>query len=351
MPSLGCGALGAVALLIPGIVFAVATTILDSSETNDAPNQIEGIDPVLMDAYARGPEILRTADYEQCIGMRWTVLAGIGAVESDHGAGLDIAPNGDTDPPFTGPRLDGSGAGGNTTPHYDTDQGQWDGDDTYDRAVGVTQHLPASWADYGVDASGSGEANPHNVYDSVASTAVELCDSAGGSPVDFSDRDQLADALYRYNPADWYVDDVLEQIDRYDSLPASAGNGTESGAGQQAVDWALDQLGKPYQWGGTGPDAFDCSGLTMRAWQEAGVTIPRVTTDQFDHGTRIPSEELQPGDLLFYNRGPGPMPGHVTMYIGDGNMINAPSTGKTIRTDPIDMDYYAEAFTGAVRPM
>jgi len=351
--SIGCGlALAAGAFIAPVLLAAATITAMNPFGRSDAaPEEVEGIDPTLLQAYTRGPDILETGGYEQCTGLRWSVLAGIGSVESDHGATVDIASDGTTDPPFTGPRLDGSGVGGNTTPHHDTDDGRWDGDDEYDRAVGLTQHLPANWADYGIDATGSGEADPHNVFDSVASTAVELCQSARGAEVDFSDRDDLEEALYRYNPADWYVEDVMIEIEGYDAL--SLADGSEEGgneAGQQAVEWALGELGTPYVWGGTGPEAYDCSGLVMRAWQEAGVDIPRVTTDQLAHSNRVGLDELQPGDLLFYNRGPDPQPGHVTMYAGDGEMINAPSSGEVVRLDPIDMEYYASAFEGAVRP-
>ncbi|MBB4934419.1 cell wall-associated NlpC family hydrolase [Lipingzhangella halophila] len=341
--------LGAAVIFIPVIISAAA---IGTSAAPPAPTQVEGIDPVLLDAYTRGATYLDDAEgYDQCTGMRWSILAGIGEVESDHGATVDIDSSGDTAPPFIGPRLDGSGTGGNLTPHYDTDDGRWDDDDEYDRAVGVTQHLPANWADYGVDANDDGNADPHNVYDSVAATAVELCQSAGGDNVEFADEQDVREALYRYNPADWYVEDVMAEIEHYDSLPLEVLAEGGNKAGQQAVEWALDQRGKPYLWGGTGPDAFDCSGLTMRAWQEAGVDIPRVTTDQYQAGTRVSRDELQPGDLLFYNRGPDPQPGHVTMYVGDGQMINAPATGEVVRIDPIDMDYYASAFAGAVRPV
>ncbi|WP_435113602.1 C40 family peptidase [Nocardiopsis synnemataformans] len=350
MASFGCGlTLGVGVLLAPALLISVALFAVDAP-TRMAPEQVEGIDPTLLDAYARGPTLLEGEEYAHCTGMRWSVLAGIGAVESDHGATADIAPDGTTAPPFVGPRLDGSGVGGNLTPHYDTDDGRWDGDTEYDRAVGVTQHLPANWDRYGIDGNGDGRADPHNVYDSVASTAVELCQSSQGAPVDFSNRSDLEEALFRYNPAGWYVDEVMAEIDHYDRLSVGVGSHGSSGAGRRAVEWALEQLGKPYVWGGSGPDAFDCSGLVMRAWEAAGVSIPRVTTDQFAHGTHVDLSQIQPGDLLFFNVGPGPQPGHVTMYVGDGQMINAPSTGKVVRLDPIDMPYYANAFAGAVRP-
>lgn len=352
MASFGCAiALGVGVLLASGLVISLAGAVMDTPEAG-APDEVEGIDPTLLQAYAQGPQALEAPEFEQCTGLHWQVLAGIGSVESDHGATATIHPDGTTDPPFIGPRLDGSGVGGNLTPHYDTDGGRWDNDSEYDRAVGVTQHLPANWDRYGVDVTGSGEADPHNVFDSVASTAVELCQSAG-APVDFTDRGELEDALFRYNPAQWYVDQVMAEIDHYDALHPGTGQsavGPGSPEGVAAAEWALAQVGKPYVWGGSGPDAFDCSGLTQQAWKAAGVTIPRVTTDQFTHGTRVGWEELQPGDLMFFNRGPDPQPGHVTMYIGDGEMVNAPSTGKDVRIDPIDMPYYADVFAGGARP-
>ncbi|GAB3726683.1 C40 family peptidase [Nocardiopsis nanhaiensis] len=350
---LGCGCGLILGLLVVGLAASLTTALTDQAHPGTTPEEVEGIDPVLLDAYTQGPQILNEPEYSHCTGLRWQILAGIGSVESDHGATVTIDAQGNTDPPFVGPRLDGSGVGGNLTPHYDTDGGHWDGDTEYDRAVGVTQHLPANWDAYGVNARDGGEADPHNVYDSVASTAVELCQSAQGASVDFNDQTDLEEALFRYNPADWYVDQVMAEIEHYDTEHPPTGSGVAgpgSAAGIAAAEWAVEQVGTPYAWGATGPDAFDCSGLTMKAWEAAGVSIPRVTTDQFTHGTRVDREELQPGDLLFFNVGPDPQPGHVTMYIGDGEMVNAPSTGNNVRIDPIEMPYYANAFAGAMRP-
>lgn len=353
----GCAAVVIAVPLVFGFLLSVGSAVWEAAGYTDAPpDQVDGIGPVLLDAYVLGPQVLNDPEFEHCTGMRWQILAGIGAVESDHGATVTIAPNGDTDPPFVGPRLDGSGVGGNLTPHYDTDDGQWDGDTEYDRAVGVTQHLPANWDRYGVDATGSGEADPHNVYDSVASTAVELCQSAQGEAVDFSDRQDLKDALFRYNPAQWYVDQVMAEIDTYDTHYPEGGLGVAdagSEEGMVAAQWALQQIGKPYVWGGTGPEGFDCSGLTQKAWEAAGVTLPRVTTDQYTAGARVGLDELAPGDLLFYDTrpyAPGDPPTHVTMYVGGGEMINAPSSGQDVRVEPVEGPFYAPRFMGAVRP-
>ena len=336
---------------LPVFVAAIASSA--TGGTRDAPSAVEGVHPVLLEAYHRAA--LTLSDIEPgCTQLTWQVIAGIASVESDHAAGHDIAANGDITPPVVGPRLDGSGAGGNITPHFDSDGGRWDGDAQYDAAVGVTQHLPANWSSYGRDGNGDDVADPHNAYDSTLATAVELCRSHPDHKVNFADEGQLRDALFRYNRADWYVDDVMEAIGHYRSLDAAA-PATVSGKGQgaDAARWALEQVGLPYVWGGEsrGEGGFDCSGLVMAAWAQAGRTLPRVTTDQFATGTPVDRGELRPGDLLFYDTGgPGPPPAHVTMYVGDGQMVNAPSTGKDIRVEPVEGDYYGPLFMGARRP-
>jgi cell wall-associated NlpC family hydrolase len=97
--------------------------------------------------------------------------------------------------------------------------------------------------------------------------------------------------------------------------------------GQRAVDVALEQVGKPYRYGGSGPDNFDCSGLTSYAWRAAGVEIPRTSRDQYASSQRISRSDLRPGDLIFYHQ---PV-SHVAMYIGDGRVVEAPNSGNRVR--------------------
>lgn len=106
--------------------------------------------------------------------------------------------------------------------------------------------------------------------------------------------------------------------------------------------YAADQLGDAYVWGATGPTSFDCSGLVLRAWQQAGVTLPRTSAVQFATGTRVAPADLRPGDLVFFY---SPV-SHVGLYIGGGKMINAsnPRTGVKIS------DVFTAAYAGAVRP-
>ena len=103
-----------------------------------------------------------------------------------------------------------------------------------------------------------------------------------------------------------------------------------SGPAATAIAYARAQLGKPYVYGATGPDAFDCSGLVQAAWQTAGVSIPRTSEEQWAQLPHVSSP--QPGDLVFYSGSPiDPPPGHVTMYVGGGQMIEAYGAGVPIR--------------------
>jgi cell wall-associated NlpC family hydrolase len=119
--------------------------------------------------------------------------------------------------------------------------------------------------------------------------------------------------------------------------------------GNIAADWALSQIGRPYQWGGAGPYTFDCSGLTMVAWAQAGVFLLHYTGYQWEEGVHVPLDDLQRGDLLFYatdNSDPGTIH-HVGIYIGGGDMVDAPYTGVDVRIDSI---YQPSVPIGAVRP-
>jgi cell wall-associated NlpC family hydrolase len=120
------------------------------------------------------------------------------------------------------------------------------------------------------------------------------------------------------------------------SVPASA-------AARQAVQFALDQVGKPYVFGAAGPDAYDCSGLTMAAWQSAGVSLPHSAADQYNYGTHVSYDQLQPGDLMFFYQ---PI-GHVTIYIGNGMMVSAPQEGENVQV--VAADQFGSDFTGATR--
>jgi cell wall-associated NlpC family hydrolase len=108
-------------------------------------------------------------------------------------------------------------------------------------------------------------------------------------------------------------------------------------AAARVILFAASQLGKPYSWGATGPDAFDCSGLAMMAYRAAGVAVPRTSQEQWAAGPYVPPGQEEPGDLVFFAGSDGTVqePGHVGIVLGGGLMIDAPYTGADVRVDEI----------------
>ncbi|MER5751654.1 NlpC/P60 family protein [Streptomyces sp. NPDC002088] len=115
---------------------------------------------------------------------------------------------------------------------------------------------------------------------------------------------------------------------------SSSSSSTSSTKAEKALAFARAQIGKPYVWGATGPDSYDCSGLTQAAWKAAGVTLPRTTYDQVNAGTTVSLADAQPGDLVFFYDDVS----HVGIYIGNGMMIHAPKPGAYVREESIYYD-------------
>jgi cell wall-associated NlpC family hydrolase len=141
----------------------------------------------------------------------------------------------------------------------------------------------------------------------------------------------------------------LKDAERREILSRSSSTSTRipsdvpaSGRAAAAVSYAMAQVGKSYVYGAAGPSAFDCSGLTMMAWAQAGVGLPHSSSAQSGSGTRIAASDLQPGDLVFYY---SPI-SHVGMYIGNGMIVHAanPSSGVQVS------ELYSMPYSGAVRP-
>jgi peptidoglycan DL-endopeptidase CwlO len=123
--------------------------------------------------------------------------------------------------------------------------------------------------------------------------------------------------------------------------------GPTSTEADKAVEFAYNQLGCPYVYGGTGPChlGFDCSGLAQAAWAYAGVAIPRDSYEQWAELPHISLSAIEPGDLLIYNG-----EGHVAIYVGGGYIIDAPQTGMDVEKIPMSTPWYADDLDGAVRP-
>src|SRR5262249_34673844 len=111
-----------------------------------------------------------------------------------------------------------------------------------------------------------------------------------------------------------------------------------SGNVSAVLNYAYAQIGKPYCYAGVGPSCFDCSGLTMMAWAQAGVSMPHGSSDQMAMFPSVSMSQLQPGDLVFWS-------GHVGIYVGSGSVLHAPHTGENVQITPI-----WSGVIGAVRP-
>ena len=191
---------------------AAAVVAAGATAAGPSAEALADIPAPLLGAYVRSAAA--------CPGLRWSVLAGIAKVESDHGrsGGAVLAPDGATSPAIVGVALDGRGVAAVA----DTDGGRLDGDAAWDRAMGPMQFLPATWAAWGRDASGDGRADPHNAFDAVAAAAAYLCGPDGRL-------DDPAAAIRSYNRSDAYVAEVLATAAAYDAAaPAPSGGSVAS---------------------------------------------------------------------------------------------------------------------------
>jgi cell wall-associated NlpC family hydrolase len=268
------------------------------------------------------------ADFKQSggrYGVPWAVLAGIGEVESNDGRstlpGVHSAANAFG---AAGPMQIGiGGAAGNT----------WGGAPIHAAAQRVSG--------VATDGDGDGVANVYDPADAIAGAAKYL--------VAHGVQGNVSAAIFAYNHLESYVQSVLFWAGLYSAggFLVSQVNAVSAPncltAAQQLhvpnqtiatiIAFARSQIGKPYLWGGTGPDAFDCSGLVMMAYRAAGISIPRTSQDQFAWGPKVQASQVEPGDLVFFAGSDGTVaaPGHVGLVIGKGMMVEAYATGFPIR--------------------
>ncbi len=270
-----------------------------------------------------------------CTGLPWQIVAAIGYTESRHGEGHIDPTTGDTNPHIIGIALDGTHSG---AVHVPPGGSPWHDDPVWDHAVGPMQFITSTWARWGIDANHDGVASPHNAYDAIATAGRYLCN---GKPT----LDSISQAIWRYDPDPNYAARAIDIAIRYGMSP---GGDPTSGPTPPAppggyppgpvvhtdvapvVAYALAQLGKPYVFDAAGPDAFDCSGLTMMAYRQIGVALPHYAESQAHLGLGIdwPTSPIRPGDLLLF-RGGDPIHdyGHVGIAIDAHFWINAPHTG------------------------
>ncbi len=178
--------------------------------------------------------------------------------------------------------------------------------------------------------------------DAAAARAQAAADEAAEAEQELAARKR--DAEIRIDEVERLLERLTPQERRDRAGPEEDGPSgpvTGSGVGVEALRAAHTQLGKPYQWGAEGPGSYDCSGLTSWAYQQAGVTLPRSSSQQARVGKAVSWDDMQPGDLVFYYQ---PV-SHVGIYAGEGKMINAPQTGDVVKYQKVS----SSAFTGARR--
>lgn len=243
-----------------------------------------------------------------CPGLPYTVLEGIGSIESNHGRNkAAFTPN-------------------------------------YAGALGPMQFLRSTFAAYAVDGDNDGKTDILDPADAIYSAAKYLCANGGGNPAG------LYKAIFAYNHADWYVKDVLKRADEYGGLGVAAPAATSApmpveaqNAGYLAAQRALSVLGTPYVWGGGDEDGatgggFDCSGLVIYAYSALGIRFPHKASIQQDLVPAVPAgEPLQVGDLVFF----GNPASHVGIYVGMNDkgqaiMVDAPNRRSVVRVEAIN---------------
>jgi cell wall-associated NlpC family hydrolase len=328
---------GTVVLMMAAIISAspalIVAALVSAPFPQTAPSSVASteIPAALLRHYQRSPA---------CEDLPWQVVAAIGWVESRHGssggARLDPA-TGDVAPRIVGIALDGTRSAAIRVPPGGS---PWHGDPRWDHAVGPMQFITTTWARWGVDASGDGFASPHNAYDAIATAGRFLCNGR-------SRLDSIEAAIRRYNPSDHYVAEVLAKASGYGMVEGGDPVGEVSAGGDlsatgpmlrgdagRVVAYALAQLGDPYVYAADGPNAFDCSGLTMAAYRQVGVRLPHRADLQVRYGRPVDwhREPIKPGDLLFL-RGGRPVHdyGHVGVAADSRRWVHAPRTGDYVK--------------------
>jgi len=149
---------------------------------------------------------------------------------------------------------------------------------------------------------------------------------------------------------------LLAQLTPVQQAPIGPGGGSGGGTpppvykgptstqAEKVVAFVYAQIGKPYVFGASGPDSYDCSGLTSAAWASVGISIPRTSEEQWAGLPHVPTSDMQPGDILVFNGA-----GHVGIYVGGGMMVDAPHTGLDVEKVPLS-GWYASTLDGVVRP-
>lgn len=147
-----------------------------------------------------------------------------------------------------------------------------------------------------------------------------------------------------------YAAKTTEKVTKLTSNSSSSSSTSSAAFGSKVVTEVKKHLGKRYVWGATGPNSFDCSGLTQYVYKKCGKSIPRVACDQYSSSKKVSKSSLQKGDLVFFSStAGGSYVGHVGIYIGDNKMIHAANSSVGVVTTSLSSSYYVSHYVGAGR--
>ncbi|MGW1294483.1 lytic murein transglycosylase [Streptomyces sp. NPDC002533] len=282
-----------------------------------------GIPATVLDAYHRAQNAVGRSD-PGC-GLPWQLLAAIGKVESGQASGGRVDARGTTLTPILGPALDGNGF----ALIRDTDNGAYDGDRTYDRAVGPMQFIPSTWAAWGADGNGDGRKDPNNIYDAALAAGHYLC---AGS-LDLTRRADLDRAILSYNRSDTYLRTVLSWLEFYrkGSHPVADGEGvlpvSPGPGGKTRPKVPVGGPGAPERPG------KDDGGVVVGP-QPTGRPSPSPTPRPTGPGSPSPSPDPTDPDPDPTDPGPGPGPTDPTDPGPDPTDPGPDPTGPTTPPDP-----------------
>jgi cell wall-associated NlpC family hydrolase len=353
----------AVTAALVAVLPAAATSPLDAkrAEAQQVYNQIQGLDENL----SRADEMLDLAnlrlkhvEYEQSINRRELVVARLNLARSQQMIASRLVSLYTSPEPSTLEMILGATSLSDMltriddADHVSSLDGQVIGEvETFKSAVQHASHQLVSDRAYATSLLAERRSEQASISDQL-SQRQQLLNSVRGqistleaqAAAQQRQLEQAAEQRIQVAQAAEETASQTQVVGATAAIPDSGGVLPASPYGSQVVSIAMSFQGVPYVWGGSTPSGFDCSGLVMYAFAQLGVSLPHSSYAMWDYGIPVPENELEPGDLVFFDG-----LGHVGLYIGGGEYVNAPYTGSVVSVASLDTGWSAANYVGARR--